>query len=173
MLVFVVGIDIVEYRELWTNKIGEMSEFNVTHVHSNEELVMTHKCSKPVVVFPTTHSGDSGDGSNVGTEEDKTSSGSAEGFVMWGDLLRSSGGHQVLHEVHGGHVDWGTSGVVWMHVTGFHVSQSGWVVVVGAVFSLVLWLLPIDLKRKIRHIKMSLKTYFFGGTFVRVSILDS
>jgi len=72
--VLVVGVHIVEHRELWTNQSGKVSDLDVTNVKGDEELMMPDHCSEPVVVFPTTHSGDGGDGADIQEEEDEASS---------------------------------------------------------------------------------------------------
>ena len=73
---FVLGIDIVENGELWTDEVGEMSNLDVTKIVGKEELMMPDHSSKPIVVLPTAESRDGVNRSNVGSEEDKTSSGS-------------------------------------------------------------------------------------------------
>lgn len=73
---FVLRVDIVEDGELWTDEVSEVSDLDVTKIVSKEELVMPDHSSEPVVVLPTSESGDGVDRSDVGSEEDKTSSGS-------------------------------------------------------------------------------------------------
>jgi len=58
LFVLVFGISIVEYRELWTNNHGIMSDFDKANIVGNQELVMPDHSSEPIVVLPTTESGD-------------------------------------------------------------------------------------------------------------------
>lgn len=134
-----------------------MSDFNITDIKGNKELVMEDECSQPVVMIPSTHSGDGTDRSNVKPEEDKTSSRSSEGFVMWRDLFWASGSEQVLHVVHGGHVHWGSLSMVRMDISLLHVGKSVGVVVSLSVFGLVGWLDAIR-ESQIRFKIMSILT---------------
>lgn len=97
---FVSRINIVENGELWTNKVSEMFNLDVSKIVSKEELMMPDHGSEPVVVFPTAESGDGVDRSDIGSEEEKTSSGSCESLVMRGNLLWSNCPEQILHVVH-------------------------------------------------------------------------
>ena len=72
--ILVSGVDIVENGELWSNEISEVSDLNITKIKGNEELMMPDHSSQPVVMLPTAESGDSVDRSDVGSEEDETSS---------------------------------------------------------------------------------------------------
>lgn len=135
----VSGVGVVEDGELWTDEVGEVSNLNETNVVGNEELMMPDHGSKPVIIFPTAKSGDGVNRSNVGSEEDETSSGSGESLVMWGDLLWTNSLEQSLHEVQVGHENWRSFSVVWMDISNLHVCKTGFIVIVGAVLSLVLW----------------------------------
>lgn len=74
LLELILGVDVVEDCEFWSNNIGKVTELNVTEVERNEELVMPDHRSEPVVVTPSSHSGDGDDGSNIQTEENYSSS---------------------------------------------------------------------------------------------------
>ena len=54
-----------------------MFNLNITNVKGNEELVMPDECSEPFVVFPSSESRNGINWTNIGTEEEKTSSGSS------------------------------------------------------------------------------------------------
>ena len=95
----VLGVDVVENGELGTNHVGEVSRLNNTNVPSDKELVMEEHTSKPFVVGPSAHSGEGSDGSNVEEEEDKTSSGAGERFVVRRNLLGADGFHEVSQVV--------------------------------------------------------------------------
>jgi len=56
LLVLVVGVDVVEDGELWTNEEREMPSLNKTDVKTKEHLVMPDHSSEPIIVFPTAHS---------------------------------------------------------------------------------------------------------------------
>jgi len=95
----VLGVDVVEDGELGTNHVGEVSGLNNTDVPGDKELVMEDHSTEPFVVGPTAHSGEGGDGSNVEEEEDKSASGTGEGFVMGRNLLGSNSFHEVSQVV--------------------------------------------------------------------------
>lgn len=56
LLVFIVGICVVEDRELGTQEHGEVTNLHLTDVVGNQELVMPDHSSKPVIMLPTSHS---------------------------------------------------------------------------------------------------------------------
>ena len=152
----VLTVDIVENGELWTDEVGEVSNLNVTKIVSKEELMMPDHGSEPVVVFPTTESRDGVDGGNVGSEENKSSSGSRECLVMWGNLLWTNSLEQILQVVQVGHVDWGSIAVIWMNIADLHVIESRLVVVGSTVLSLVL-----NIRTKHSKLDISSLTYTF------------
>lgn len=100
LLTLVSTVHIVENRELGSQEVGEVSDFNVTEVEANKELVMEDHSSEPLVVVPASKSRDGRDCSNVGGNENETSSGSGERFVMGGDLLGSNSLEQRFPVVH-------------------------------------------------------------------------
>jgi hypothetical protein len=56
LLVLIVRVSVVENGELWTNEEGEVLSLDKTDVETEEHLVMPDHCSKPVIMFPTSHS---------------------------------------------------------------------------------------------------------------------
>lgn len=74
-LTILIGrVDIVKDRKLWTNEESEMFDLNVANIISKKELMMKDHSSKPVVMFPSSESGDGVDGCNIETCKDETSS---------------------------------------------------------------------------------------------------
>lgn len=69
LLEFIVGVDIVEYWELWTKEEWEVPCLNETNVEGNKELMMPDHCSEPVIVLPSTKSWDSVDWADVKEHE--------------------------------------------------------------------------------------------------------
>jgi len=73
LLHLVSGVNVVESGEFWTWEPVEMTNFSVTKVVTDHELVMENHISNPLVVRPSTHSSDGGDGADVEEHEDNTS----------------------------------------------------------------------------------------------------
>ena len=61
LLVLIFRVNVVENRELWSDKVGEVTELKVSKIKGNKILMMPDESSQPGVVFPTTHSGDVAD----------------------------------------------------------------------------------------------------------------
>lgn len=142
----VLGVDVVEDGELGTNHVGEVSRLNNTNVPSDKELVMEEHSTEPFVVGPTAHSGEGSDGTDIEEEEDKSTSGSGEGFVVRGNLLGSNSFHEVSQVVVV-RVDQGVSfGVVRMDVSLSH-GVDFVLVVTLSVKSFVLGLRTINKQR--------------------------
>lgn len=123
LLTLVPAVDIVEDGELGSQEVGEVSDFNVTEVEANEELVVEDHASEPLVVVPASQSGDGGDSSNVGGNENETSSGSGERLVVRGDLLGSNSLEQRFPVVHLRVDERVLLGVVGVHVSLSHVGD--------------------------------------------------
>jgi hypothetical protein len=60
---------------------------------------MEDHTSHPFVVRPSSHSGERSDGTDIQEEEDKSTSGTGERFVMGRNLLGSNGFHKVSEVV--------------------------------------------------------------------------
>jgi len=138
LLEFVVRVNIVEYWELWTEEEWEMSGLNESNVESNKELMMPDHCSEPIIVFPSSKSGDRVDWSNVKEHEQKSSSWSWEWFVMWWNLFWSNSLEKLLHVVCVRKEDWRSITMIWMNITYFHGSKSFGIIETLWVFSFVL-----------------------------------
>ena len=65
LLVFIVGICVVEDRELGTQKHGEVTDFHLANIVGNQEFMMPDHSSEPVIVLPTSHSRHGVNGCNV------------------------------------------------------------------------------------------------------------
>jgi len=76
LFVLVVGVHIVECCEFWTKEVSEMSDLQMSNIKGNEELMMPDHCSKPIIMLPSTKSGDCVDRCDIKTEQKNTSSGS-------------------------------------------------------------------------------------------------
>jgi len=122
LLEFVVGVDIIEYWELWTEEEWEMSGLDESNVEGNKELVMPDHSSEPVIVFPSTKSGNGVDWSNVQEHEQKSSSRSGKWFVVWWNLFWTNGLEELLHVVCVRKIDWWSIAVVWVNITHLHSS---------------------------------------------------
>ena len=91
----VLGVDVVEDGEFGSEHVSEVSGFNNSNVPSDKELMMEDHTSHPFVVRPSSHSGERSDGTDIQEEEDKSTSGTAERFVMGRSLLGSNGFNKV------------------------------------------------------------------------------
>merc|ERR1719464_2442998 len=141
----VSGVDVVEVSELWSEHEGEVTDFEETNVPSDQELVMVDETSDPLVVGPSSESGDGSDRSDVGEQEDKTTSASREGLVVRGNLLWANSLEESLHVSVVGEEDWVGFSMVWVLVPGADSGNFVGVVtlsVLGLVLSLgnCLWL---------------------------------
>lgn len=86
--VFISRVGAVEGREFGTTgNPGEMLHLSVSNEIGNQILMMPDHCSHPVIMFPTTHSGDGSDRSKIKSSEDETSSRSRKGFEVRGNLF--------------------------------------------------------------------------------------
>ena len=99
LLGLVAGVDVVEVGELGTNDEGEVADLSNTQVESKDVLVMEDHSSDPLVVGPSTHAGEGGDGTDVEEEEEDATAGAGEGLVMRRDLLGTNSLHEGLHVV--------------------------------------------------------------------------
>jgi len=118
--VFVASENVVEDSELGTEHEGEVSELNVAEVDSEEILVVENHVTDPLVVGPTSKTGDGGDGTNISEKEDETTAGSGEGLVMGRDLLRANSLEESLHVA-----VMGENKGVGLSVVGVHVARGG------------------------------------------------
>jgi hypothetical protein len=146
LLVLICAVDAVENRELGSDHVREVSDFNETHVVSNQELVVIYKPSQPVVVVPPAQSANSSNGNHISPKSDQSSSRSWETFEMWRNLLRSHSFEEVLQEVEMRHVDWRGFWMVRMYITHLHLRKAVLVVVFSAVLHLVNRLRTNELK---------------------------
>lgn len=73
LVIFVSGVDVVEYGELGSWEEGEVTDLNESNVVSYEVLVMPDHSSEPVVVLPATESRDHVDRCDVCGKENKSS----------------------------------------------------------------------------------------------------
>lgn len=144
LLSFISGIDIIEHSELGTNEVGEVSDFDVSKIEANQELVMPDQTSEPFVVGPSSESGNSVDGSDVEEEGNDTPSASGERFVVGRYLLSTNSFEQGLHVVEVREDEGILLRVVGMHVSLLHVLDVGLIVAL-AVLSLVNGLLTIKI----------------------------
>jgi len=76
LLSLVACVHVVEHGKLGTNEVGEVADFDVTEVESNEELVMEDHTTDPLVVGPATEARDRIDGTDVEEDEKETASAS-------------------------------------------------------------------------------------------------
>ena len=121
LLSLVSGINVVEYCELGTQEVSEVSDFNITKVESNQILVMPDHSSNPFVVRPSSESGNRVDCCDVDEEEDKTSSASGERLVVRRNLLRTNSFEESLHVVEVREHKRVLVTVVWVNVALLHV----------------------------------------------------
>lgn len=141
----VSSVDVVEVSELGSEHEREVTDLKETDVPSDQELVMVDETSDPLVVGPSSESGDGGDRTDVGEQEDKTTSASREGLVVRGNLLWANSLEESLHVSVMGEEDWVGFSVVWVLVPGADSGNFVGVVtlsVLGLVLSLrnCLWL---------------------------------
>ena len=76
LLGLVESVSIVEVSELWSEHEREVADLEETNVPGDQELVMVDETSDPLVVGPAAQSGDGGDRTDVGEQEDQTTSAS-------------------------------------------------------------------------------------------------
>jgi hypothetical protein len=76
-----------------------VSDFNITQIIANKEFVVPNHSSKPLIIGPTTKSGNGINGANVKKEEEDSSTRSRVRFVVRGDLLWADSLKEGLHVV--------------------------------------------------------------------------
>lgn len=140
LLGLVTRVDVVEVRELGSNQEGEVAHLRDTQIEGDDVLVVEDHATEPFVMGPAAHAREGCDRSNVEEEEDKTTTGSAQGLVVRGDLLGTDSLEQSFHVIVVREGDRVLGGVVGVLVTFLHVHELIGVVAL-AVEGLVLWLL--------------------------------
>jgi hypothetical protein len=118
--VFVASENVVEDSELGTEHEGEVSELNVAEVDGEEILVVENHVTDPLVVGPTSKTGDGGDGTNISEKEDETTAGSGERLVVGRDLLGANSLEESFHVA-----VMGEDKGVGLSVVGVHVARGG------------------------------------------------
>jgi len=152
LLELVLGEHVVEDSELGSGKPSEVSDLNVSNVESKKELMVEDKSSDPFIMVPSSELSNSCDSSNVGSEEDNSSSGSGERLVMRRHLLRTSGFRDDVPGVEGG----GEGKRVLLRVVRMNIARIESVIVLLVIASSILGL--VDGLRNL------------GNSFVRIDL---
>ena len=76
LLGFISGVYVVENGEFGSEEVGKVSDFSIPEIERNQIFVMPDHASEPLVVGPSSESGNCVDGSDVEEEEQKPSSAS-------------------------------------------------------------------------------------------------
>ena len=118
---FISGVDVVENGELGSKHEREMTDFCVANVPAKEELVVEYETTHPLIMGPSTHARDWSDTSNINKQEDQTTAGATEWFIMRRNLLRSDSFEKMSHVFVMTVNQWVTHWVIRMNITLFHL----------------------------------------------------
>jgi hypothetical protein len=118
LLGLVTSVNVVEDGKLGTKHEGEVADFCVANVDSEEVLVVEDHVTDPLVVRPATKARDRGDGTNVGEHENESTAGAGERLVVRGNLFGSDSLKQGFHVVVVGEDEGILLGVVGVDVAG-------------------------------------------------------
>lgn len=122
LLGLISRINVIEDSKFGTWQEAEVTEFNISEICGNNELVVENHSANPLIVRPRTHSRNRADWSNVEESEYKSTSASAQWFIMRGNLFWSNSLKQEFHVTIVRVIEWIVLSVVWMLVTLVHVS---------------------------------------------------